>query len=78
MRLQTKFHDTLQAHGQRADCDEDMGNFTQVFGASPNKHKARSGPLKGVVWSVLIFWYGNLVNNTLRAVLGWDFYKTLR
>ena len=54
MRLQTKFHDTLQTHGQRADCDEDVGNFAKVFGASPNKHKTRSGPLKGVVWGVLM------------------------
>ena len=53
----------------QADCDEEMGNFTQVFGASPNKQKTRSEPFKGVVWSVLIFWYGNPVNNTFWAVL---------
>ena len=54
MRLQTTQHHTLQAHGQRADCNEEMGNFTQVFGASPKKHKTRSGPLKGVAWGVLM------------------------
>ena len=32
-----KQHDTLQAHGQRADCDfEDTGKFAKVFGANPN------------------------------------------
>ena len=34
---------TLQAHGQRADCDEDKGNFAKVLNANPNKRRTRPG-----------------------------------